>query len=677
VSAYASLLSPLTLRGKTFRNRVVSSGHAPGYSENGLPGPRYQAYHVEKAKGGLGLTIVGGSANIARDSGSIYGQIFLGSDRVIPVFQDFADRIHRAGALLFCKMTHMGRRTSWDSGDWLATKAPSALRDPAHRAVPYEMDQAEIAAVIGDFADAAARCKAGGLDGCEILATTHLLGQFLSPLSNRRDDAYGGSLENRARFLMQVLEAVRERVGADFLISLRYAADEGNEDGLTADEGIDLAARLGAQGAADILNVNGVYGANDIGLAENFPGMAFKSAPYVALAKRVREASGLAVLQAARLSDPATADWAIREGYLDLAGMTRPQMADPHLVAKLMSGQETRIRPCVGAGYCIDRIYGGREAFCTHNASTGRELSLPHAIAKAAAEKAVAVVGGGPAGLEAARVAALRGHAVTLYEASGGLGGQLRLAAKAGWRKDMIGIADWLAREIEHLGVAVHVNRYIEGPELLDAGYDCIVVASGGYPDLRLPEGGEDLVRSTWSLLSGEAQPADDILLYDEGGSHAALATADWLAQLGKRIEFVTPDRQIGRAVGGQNLPVYLRNLYRAGAILTPDHSLLSVRREGNGLVATLRNAFSRSRHEIRASQVVVETQTRPADDVFRSLRESAANRGTLDLEALLAGVPQPAPSEPGFMLYRIGDALAARDIHAAILDANRLCRTI
>jgi NADPH-dependent 2,4-dienoyl-CoA reductase/sulfur reductase-like enzyme len=218
--------------------------------------------------------------------------------------------------------------------------------------------------------------------------------------------------------------------------------------------------------------------------------MAFKSAPYVALARAVKLATGLPVFQAARLSDPATADWAIASGHLDMAGLTRPHIADPHLVAKLHRGQEARIRPCVGAGYCIDRIYGGRDAFCTHNVSTGRETYLPHEIPKAEVQKRVVVIGGGPAGLEAARVARLRGHAVTLYEAGGRLGGQILLAARAGWRKDMIGIADWLANEVAVLGAAIHLNRFIEGPEAIEDRVDAVVVATGGIPDTTLPEGG-------------------------------------------------------------------------------------------------------------------------------------------------------------------------------------------
>jgi 2,4-dienoyl-CoA reductase-like NADH-dependent reductase (Old Yellow Enzyme family) len=679
MSAYRNLLSPITIRGRTFKNRVMSSAHAPGYADQGMPKERYQAYHEEKAKGGIGLTMFGGSSNVSRDSGSIYGQIYVGHDAIIPYFREFADRVHAHGAGLMCQITHMGRRTGWASGDWLPTIGPSVKRDPAHHSVPREMSLADIRRVTAAFAEAAWRCREGGLDGCEILATTHLLGQFLSPLSNQRADSYGGPLENRARFLLEVMDATRARVGDGFIVGVRFAADESNENGMPSDDGVELARMIGAAGTMDFINVNGAYGGTLHGLAETFPGMAFGAAPYVDLARRVREASGLPVFQAARLSDPATADWAIGEGYVDMAGLTRPHMADPHVVRKLAAGEEARIRPCVGAGYCIDRVYGGGDTLCVHNVSTGRDSRLPHEIEKAATPRKVVVIGGGPAGMEAARVSALRGHAVTLYEAGARLGGQIVLAAKAGWRKDMIGIADWLAAELEALGVDIRLNAFVEGAEVLSDDPDVVVVATGGVPDTELEEGGGDLVVTTWDLLSGDVRPAESVLVYDESGGHGAIATADWLASNGARVEMITPDQQIGRGIGGQNLPVYLRDLYKHGAKPTPNHRLKAVRRDGNALVATLHNDFSREREERRVDQVVVDLCTIPADGPFHDLVAGSRNLGETDLDALVGLAPQPEDANPsgGYGLYRVGDAVAGRDIHAALFDANRLCRAL
>ena len=679
MSAYKNLLSPIAIRGRTFKNRVLSTAHAPGYAEGGQPGERYQAYHEEKAKGGIGLTMFGGSSNISRESGSIYGQIYVGDDSIIPVFRAFAERIQKHGTGLMCQITHMGRRTGWAAGDWLATIGPSVIRDPAHHSVPREMSTRDIARIVRAFADAAWRCREGGLDGCELLATTHLLGQFLSPLSNARTDAYGGSLENRARFLLEVMEAVRSRVADDFIVGVRFAADETNENGMPAEEGIELARLIGRHATMDFLNVNGAYGGSLHGLAETFPGMAFKAAPYVELARRVKDASGLLVFQAARLSDPATADWAIGQGHVDMAGLTRPHMADPHIVAKLERGDEARIRPCVGAGYCIDRVYAGGDTLCVHNVSTGRELSLPHDIPPATTQRRVVIIGGGPAGMEAARVSAMRGHRVILFEAGTRLGGQVILAARAGWRKDMIGIADWLEAELEALGVDVRLNTYMDGPEVLSEVPDIVVVATGGVPDNHLDKGGGELAVSTWDILSGEVGAGENILVYDESGSHGAIATADWLASGGAKLEIATPDQQVGRNIGGQNIPIYLRNLYTADAKLVPNHRLKGIRRDGNMLVADLWNDFSRTPIERRFDQIIIDTCTVPADGPFHELVAGSKNLGDIDVDAFVQLDPQEEDANPdgNYLLFRIGDAVAQRDIHAALLDANRLCRVL
>ncbi|MGV1831946.1 FAD-dependent oxidoreductase [Agrobacterium vitis] len=678
MGAFKALLSPLKIGNLELINRVFSSGHAPGYAQDGKPGERYQAYYEEKAKGGLGLAIFGGSSNVSRDSGSVYGQIFVGSDDIIAPFRQFSERMHRYDTKLMCQITHMGRRTSWASGDWLPTMAPSAIRDPAHHSVPYEMSSRDIRRVVQSFADAAYRCREGGLDGCELLATTHLLGQFISPLSNRRSDDYGGKLENRTRVLFEVIDAIRDLVGADFIVGVRFAADESNEGGFSPEEGIEIARLIGAHAGADFIDVNGTYGGTTHGLAENYPGMAFPAAPYVELARRVREASNLPVMQAARLNDAATANWAVENNYVDVAGLTRPLMADPHLVRKLQKGEEDRIRPCVGANFCIDRTYAGQEALCIHNVSTSRENQLPHEIVKAAERKKVVVIGGGPAGLEAARVAALRGHAVTLFEAGQQLGGQTLLAAKAGWRREIGAVGSWLASEIVKLGVEIHTSSYIEGPEILSETPDYVVVATGGVPSYDLPEGGDDIAVSTWDLLAGMVQPAADVLIYDESGGHAGLSVADWLAGQGSKVEMVTPDRAVGRSIGGMNYSIYLRNLYRKETVFTPDARLLGLRRKGNQVVATFENSYARERFERHIAQIVVEQNTVPADEPFQALIATSRNLGEVDLDALLSGRPQSEAANPSgtYMLFRTGDAVAARDIHAAILDSNRLCRT-
>ena len=679
MSQYRHLFSPITIKGKTFRNRVFSASHAPGYAEQGKPGERYQAYHEAKVRGGVGLTMFGGSSNISRDSGSIYGQIYVGDDSIIPVFKDFSRRIHHHGAGLMCQITHMGRRTVADAGDWLPTKGPSAVRDPAHHSSPYAISVHEIDRICHNFGDAAWRCREGGLDGVEIIASSHILGQFLSPLSNFREDEYGGALINRARFLLDTLAHCRQRVGDEFIISLRYNADESNESGLDSDEGIAIAKLVAEQGCVDIINVNGAYSGTDMGVSEYMPGMAFPSAPFVELARRVREATGLMVFQSARISDPATADWAIANGCLDMAGMTRPLIADPDLVVKIESGQTERIRPCVGAGYCLDRIYAGRDTLCQHNVSSGRETVLPHHIDKADQIRHCVVIGGGPAGLEAARVLTLRGHRVELFEAAGELGGQINLAARGGWRKDTIGIAHWLSNEVEILGVEIHLNHYMEKEDIDSKQADVIIVATGGIPRMQLKDGGGDHAISVWDALGGGIDLSGEILVYDAVGAHSALSLTDLLSSQGKSVTHVTPDRHIGRALGGQNYPVYLRNLHNQNVRILTDRALTEIRKTGDKSVARLRHAFARSHEDVSADIIVTDLGTESLADIFHELVPHSKNSGEYNYEALVALQPQPTTINPrcDYQLFRIGDALAARDIHAAILDANRLCRVL
>lgn len=676
MSAYSALLSPFELGTITLKNRLVSTAHANGYLVDGLPGERYQRYHEERARGGLALAVFGGSSNVARDSGAIYGQIYVGSDRVIPAFQSFAKRMHAHGCALICQITHMGRRTSWQGGDWLGTIGPSPLRDPGHHSMPREARQDDIDRIVECFADAAQRCQEGGLDGCEVLASVHILGQFLSPLSNIREDAYGGSLENRARFMFEVLKAVRLRVGTDFIVGLRYTADESNEGGLDADEGVEIARLVAASGLVDYLSINGAYGGSAKGMSEAFPGMATPSAPYLDLVRRVRQESGLPTMHAARITDLATANHAVESGAMDMVGMVRPHVADPHIIAKLMKGQEQRIRPCVGAGACIDRVDMGGDMICVHNVSAGREGAYPEEIAQSATPRKVVVVGGGPGGMEAARVAALRGHDVTLLEAADRLGGQILVASKANQRRDMIGIVDWLETELTALGVKVVFNLFAEPSDVQGYDPDIVIVATGGIPQQRLEEGGEALATTSWDLLLTGSTPDGAVAIYDELGSHNAVSLAEMLASNGADVTIITPYRRIGNSLGGQTYPQYLERLYLTDVKMQPDTRVIGIERRNNRLTLRTRNLFTRKIDERTADTVVIEQGTDPVTDVFDGLREHARNAGITDWDALADGKPQPIGTKEGtFDLYLIGDALSSRDIHSAMFDGHRLAR--
>jgi NADPH-dependent 2,4-dienoyl-CoA reductase/sulfur reductase-like enzyme len=399
--------------------------------------------------------------------------------------------------------------------------------------------------------------------------------------------------------------------------------------------------------------------------------------PYLALAGEVRRQFGIPVLHAARINDVATARHAVAEGYLDLVGMTRAHMAESHIAAKISRGEEHRIRPCVGASYCIDRIYEGGEALCIHNPATGREATMPHVVRRSEGpRRKIVVVGAGPAGLEAARVSAERGHSVVLFEAASQAGGQVRLAAAIGRRKEILGIIDWRMAECEHLGVGMRFNVLADANDIRAEDPDVVIIATGGLPNTSFLANGEELVNSSWDLLSGAVAPAEEVLLFDDNGAHHGLTAAEYIALAGSKLEFATPERIVGPDVGGMNYPAYLKVFAERNVTITLNQRLRSVRRDGNKLVAVLFNEYAKTTQERRVDQVVVEHGIVPLEEVYFALKEAAINRGELDQEAFIACRPQELVRNPQgkFRLYRIGDAVAGRNIHAAVYDALRLC---
>ncbi|MBN36349.1 MAG: N-methylproline demethylase [Rhodospirillaceae bacterium] len=683
------LLQPLTIKNLTLRNRVVSTSHAPGYAQDGRPKARYQLYHEEKARGGIGMTMFGGSSNIAPDSASVFGgQIYVGDDGIIPYFQEFSERVHKHGAALVCQITHMGRRTVWHADNWVPTIAPSRIREHQHRSYPREMEAEDIARVIACYADAARRCYEGDLDGVEILCHGHLPDQFFSPLTNRRTDGYGGSLENRMRFLREVLEACRKAVPDDFIVGIRTNGGEAPEGGLSEDEAVAICEAVAADGTCDYLNI--VFGrvATDLELAENItPTMDAPLAPFLARVKRFKEATHLPMLHACRVSDLATARHAISDGIVDLIGMTRAHLADPHLMNRMQAGDEERTRPCVGAGYCIDSLFQGGRALCAHNPATGREEELAHEIDDTAANpRHVVVVGGGPAGMETARVAALRGHRVTVLEAASELGGQVVLAAKGSWRKDMIGIRDWLAERLGETGANIRLNSYADAPDVTALDPDVVVIATGGLPDTELAsedlgtfEGHEHAV-SAWDILSGAVPAGESVLVCDLAGRHDAASAVNLMSDQGRStLEIVTPDRTVLAETGGQNFPIYLRRFYRQGVALTVDTRITRAEPAGNRLRIDLVNTYGGPASQRTVDQLVIDNGTRPNDDLYFALKSDSTNRGEIDIAALVSGKPQTVShnTSGAYQLFRIGDAASSRNLHAAMLDARRLARAL
>ena len=673
------LLEPFDLGGIHLRNRIFSSSHAPGYNTDGTPSERYVAYHEEKARGGIGLTMVGGSSNVSPDSASIWGQLNFGTDAIIEPLAAMVERIRAHGTGVMSQLTHMGRRTVSNDGDWLPTIAPSPVREPMHRFWPKQMEHSDIRRVVADFASAARRAAAAGLDGIELVATSHLIDQFWTPLVNRRTDEYGGSLTNRLRFTFEVLEAIRAATGEDLAVGLRMIGDEDQPGGLSREESIEIAVLLASSGLLDFLNVAGPSLATDDGLAKAIPPSGTPLMPYLQVAAAVKEAVDLPVLHATRMTDLSSARHAISEGLIDLAGMTRAHMADPHIVAKLERGEADRIRVCVGAAYCINRLHLGMESVCIQNPATGRESTVPQLVVRTSGpRKRVVVVGAGPGGLEAARTCAERGHDVVLFEAQDRVGGQMVLMARASQRQlEVAGIVNWLAAEIGHAGVELRLSSPVDAVDVLAEDPDVVVIATGGRPEIDFLESGADLVHTSWEVLAGAVRPAGRILVFDDHGAERGLSVVEYLVDRGAvGLEVVTPDRHVGFDLATPPGPAYLRMLYGHGVLLTPDHRLVAVEHSGDVLRATLRNGYTRAEVVREVDSVVVEHGVVPDGSLFEELRDGSANEGVVDLDALLDGGPQPAPAD-GYALFRVGDAVASRDVASAIYEARRLLQSL
>ncbi len=669
------LLQPYTIKHLTLKNRIMTTSHEPAYPEDGMPKDRYRAYHVERAKAGVALTMTAGSAAVSRNSPPVFNNVLAYKDEVVGWMRQIADECHDHGCAVMIQLTHLGRRTHWAKGDWLPVVAPSSQREPAHRAFPKVIEDWEIANIITNYADAAERMKDAGLDGVEFECYGHLMDQFLSPLTNTLSAPYGGSFDNRARFAFDVLDACRKRVGPEFLLGVRYTADEVTEGGISADEGVEIARRFRDSGLVDFVNIIRGRIHTDTAMTDVIPLQGAPSAPHLDFAGRIRAEVGLPTFHAARIPDVATARHAVASGKLDMVGMTRAHMADPHIVKKIIEGREHDIRPCVGATYCLDRIYQGGEALCIHNPATGRELTMPHDIPLAGILKKIVIVGAGPAGLEAARVAAARGHSVTVFEAAPNPGGQIRLTALNKRRREMIGIIDWRMAQCAARDVDFRFNTYAEADNVLALSPDVVIVATGGLPQKDILETGNDLTVTAWDIIAGDVKPGTNVLIFDDGGDHPALQAAEVIAATGAHVEVMTPDRTFSPDIMSMNLSPYMRALQDKDVTFTVTYRLMGAERNGNQLKAVIGTDYSKHRETRNFDQIVVNHGTLPLDELYFDLKPLSANKGAVDQDALIAGTPQPTGD--GFALYRIGDAVSARNTHAAIYDALRLMKDV
>jgi len=650
MSAFARLFSPIRIGHAEAKNRIVSTPHGAAFGEKGNITERYIRYHEEKARGGCGVVMMFGSSSIHPTSINDWGEVNNWDDSVIPQFRAMSEAIHRHGALCLSQISHRGRRGhSWYSGTPLW--APSDTREERHREWPHVMTKTEIREVIDAWAAAAVRLKKGGYDGADIpLYGGHLLENFISPLANTRTDEYGGSLDNRLRLPTEVLRALREAVGRDFIIGLRHSGDHFVEGGLTREELLEIARRLDALGIADYWMVSGSNTETLRFEAAVTPSHYHPRGVFNDLAALTKTVVRVPVIVAGRIVTAEQAEAALAAGVCDLVGMTRALIADPEMPTKVRAGRLDDVRVCVGAAEgCIGRLRQGKAITCIQNPAIGREAELMQ-IHPAAKRRRVVVVGGGVAGLEAARVAALRGHQTILLEAGAAVGGQVLAVARAPRREEYASIVTWLAGQAKKAGVEVRLNTPASAADVLALKPDAVVLATGAsqrvpdIPGVKLAH-----VASTVDVLLGRVAPGRRVVVVDEEGYFAAPTTADFLADRRAQVTIVSRYFMVGEDIDeGTRSDLYAR-LFARGVTLTPMTRAVEIVPQG-----------VRTRHTFSSAETVVE-----ADSVVLAFGGKAHDPLSRELEGHVAD------------LKVIGDAYSPRRVHDAILDGTRVARAL
>ena len=518
------------------------------------------------------------------------------------------------------------------------------------------------------------------MDGIDIEAYGHFLDSFWSPATNKRNDEYGGSLDNRIRFSLNVIEAIRKAVGKDFIIGVRMVADEDWNKGLSKEDGLWIANKLISTNNIDFLNIIRGHIDTDASLTKVIPTQGMRSSPHLDFATEIKIKTKFPVFHASKINDVATARYAVREGKLDMVGMTRAHIADPHIVKKIINGMEDNIRPCVGATYCLDRIYEGHEALCIHNPATGRERFIPHEISiQANHKKNIVIVGAGPSGLEAAKTSSERGHRVVVFEASNIPGGQLNLITRSKRRRDMVGIIDWRIKACKKHNVKFYFDTFATKEIILNENPDIVIIATGGLPNKDILEEGNELSCSAWDIISGTINIEDDVILFDDNGAYPGLQAAEIISNKGSTLEIITPERFFSPEIGGLNHVFYAKQFIDKDVTITINKRLKSIKKDGNRLSAIIGSDYSNKIENKKTSQIVVEHGTIPNAELYFELKNESKNLGSIDYTTLIKGKLNEIVlnNEGKYFLYRVGDAVSSRNIHASIYDSLRLCKDL
>lgn len=660
------LFSPLEIGSITVRNRIFMSAHSKQYAVDNMMSERHAYYYAERAKGGIGL-IVTDMQHVHPTSSSNFSKCcFSYEPKVIPKFKMVADAVHQHGAKIIAQLVHAGCHGDGGCFDdqWRPVWGVSGIPDVSIREACKEMEQEDIDEVIDGFAKSAFHAKEGGFDGVEIHgAHGYLVTQFLSPLFNKRTDKYGGSLERRLTFVLEVIDAIRDAIGPDFTVGIRISADELIPGGNTLSDYKIIAKRLEDTGKIDYINVSsGTYYTGYIFT----PPMLISHAFRTYLAAAIKEVVDIPVFTVGRIKDPVLAEKLLADGHTDMVGMTRAQIADPELANKAREGRVDEIRPCVGCNQgCIARLYHQRAVTCTGNPAAGRERELGAGTLKPAEKrKTVVVIGGGPAGMETAMIAAQRGHKVKLFEQRDQLGGQVNTLAKVPIRAEFADLVRWQGRQIEKLGVEINLNTRVDADMVKSLNPDVVVVAAGASPQRtgfsealplqeKLSGADQENVCTYLDVLEGNLDVSGKkVLVIDNDSAHLAYATADYLLDGGASVQIVT-------------------RLYHAGLDLAPTHDIILYYRRllEKGAIFTTTTMVK----EIKGNQAVVYNVYLPKDektidniDIF--VLAMGRDPNNLLYKELKGIVPE---------IYRAGDSVAPRKVHYAVWDGHMIGRSI
>lgn len=646
-SEFRYLFTPVSIGHKQVRNRIVFSGHGTLFAREGLPSAVHREYYRERARGGVGLIVT--EITAVHPSTKISNRFIQGYDkRVIPAFREVADAVHAEGALLLSQVWHGGRQ-GIPGVPW----APSPIPCPRTRTVPHPMEEDEIQEVIAGFATTAAHVQEAGLDGVELHgAHGYLLQQFVSPLSNQRTDAWGGSFENRMRFPREVLHAVRSRVGRDFIVGMRISADELLPGGLTMEDTVDIVKTLTQDGLLDFVSVSlGTYAH----LHLIVPTAAVPPAYQVHLAAAIRRVTSIPIITVGRITDPQQAEKIVAAGSADLVAMTRAQIADPELANKARQGRLDEIRHCISCNEgCLQRNIIGLPISCIQNPAVGREAQLGvTTLTRAARKRRVLIIGGGPAGMRTAVTAAARGHEVQLFEADARLGGEVRVMARAPYRDEYESVVRHLEMLLRKQGaVDIRLGRRVEAEDVAAMNPDVVVVAAGA--EQLLPPGPDrgPAVVGPREVLLDEVRVPGQVVVVDREGRYKAGSVAEYLADRGVRVCLVTTLPLPGHDLAGTlDLPLLPERLLKKGVEIIPNSDLLRIDAEG----VELENVFTRQVQKRETPMVICVTGMRARDTLAVTLRRALGRD----------------------RVFQIGDCLSPRGILDAIREGELTARSI